>query len=498
MKKILILISIPIFILSSCQESKIDNSVQVTVLHINDVYEIGPVNKGKEGGYARFAYLLDSLKQLNPNTISVHAGDFLSPSLIGNLKDKNGKKIKGRHMIEVMNACGLDYVTFGNHEFDLKENELIERLNESETKWISSNVYHRIDSAQVVPFECSGMVIPRTEIVRFVENCDTFNLGIIAVTLPFNQKPFVYYGDYELVIEQILDTINADKVILLSHLEREDDRLLAKHFPMVHLIMGGHDHFHFMDTIGASYVAKADANLRTAWKHNLNYVFSTKKLSINSELISLNESIPEKESVNKIVDKWLAFADEKAQNEGYDMNRVLWEGEEIWEIRETIVRTNQTNFGMLVANAMLEISGADVAFLNSGSLRYDDQIANLITEGDILKALPFGGSISTTRILGNDLKVFLESGIDVNKGTGGYLQVPNLSIQNGNYFLNEEPIKDNRLYSVVTSSFMASGRENNLEDLKSYEWDTEKSFGKIDNDIRKVVIDQLSNSVDNQ
>ncbi|MGB0403322.1 MAG: bifunctional metallophosphatase/5'-nucleotidase, partial [Salibacteraceae bacterium] len=476
MKRILFFLSFSIFVLSSCQETKIENSVQVTILHINDVYEIAPINKGKEGGYARFAYLLDSIKIQNPNTISVHAGDFLSPSLIGNLKDENGKKIKGRHMIEVMNASGLDYVTFGNHEFDIKENELLERLSESKTKWISSNVYHRLDSTQVVPFESNGVVIPKTEVVEFINNDDTFKLGIIAVTLPFNQKSFVYYRDYELVIEQILDTISADKVVLLSHLEREDDKLMAKRFPMIPLIMGGHDHYHFIDTMGSSYVAKADANLRTAWKHNLTYNFTSEKLTVESELLNVNASIPEKESVKKIVDRWLSFADQKAQNDGYAMNKILWEGDSIWEIRETIVRANQTNFGALVANAMIDVSGADIALLNSGSLRYDDQILSVITEGDILKALPFGGSISTSKISGNDLIVFLESGLDINKGTGGYLQIPNVKMEKGIYWLSGSEIEKAKMYSVVTSSFMASGRENNLEDLKDYDWETQKKI----------------------
>ena len=40
-----------------------------------------------------------------------------------------------------LNILGIDFVTFGNHEFDLNQTELISRMNESTFTWISSNVF---------------------------------------------------------------------------------------------------------------------------------------------------------------------------------------------------------------------------------------------------------------------------------------------------------------------------------------------------------------------
>ena len=44
------------------------------------------------------------------------------------------------HMIDVFNHLQLDLVTFGNDEFDLNEDLLIQRINQSKFRWISSNV----------------------------------------------------------------------------------------------------------------------------------------------------------------------------------------------------------------------------------------------------------------------------------------------------------------------------------------------------------------------
>ena len=198
---------LPILFLAACQPNS-SQTIAVQILQVNDVYEIAPVSGGESGGYARFAYLSDSLKNANPNTIVVHAGDFLSPSLIGNMKNEEEQKIQGQHMIEVMNAVGFDAVTFGNHEFDIKENALLSRLNESTFPWVSSNVYHRMDSNDIRPFTVRDQLIPKTLKFDFSQGEHSFSIGIIAVTLPFNQKSHVYYEDEFMTIEQILDTFS--------------------------------------------------------------------------------------------------------------------------------------------------------------------------------------------------------------------------------------------------------------------------------------------------
>ena len=45
---------------------------------------------------------------------------FLYPSALGTIK-YNGVPMYGRQMVDVLNAIGLDLVTFGNHEFDIPE-----------------------------------------------------------------------------------------------------------------------------------------------------------------------------------------------------------------------------------------------------------------------------------------------------------------------------------------------------------------------------------------
>ncbi|MEW6212269.1 MAG: bifunctional metallophosphatase/5'-nucleotidase, partial [Acidobacteriota bacterium] len=56
-------------------------SQTITILQLNDVYEISPVDGGESGGLARVATLVERERARSPHTLFLLAGDFLSPSL---------------------------------------------------------------------------------------------------------------------------------------------------------------------------------------------------------------------------------------------------------------------------------------------------------------------------------------------------------------------------------------------------------------------------------
>src|ERR1700712_1768875 len=113
----------------------------ICILQLNDVYEIGPLNQGRLGGMARVAMLVKQ-HEARYQTFVVLAGDFVSPSVIGTTKI-DSQRVNGRHMVDIMNKAGVDLVTFGNHEFDIPDTDLQQRINESRFAWVSSDVLHK-------------------------------------------------------------------------------------------------------------------------------------------------------------------------------------------------------------------------------------------------------------------------------------------------------------------------------------------------------------------
>ena len=87
MKKILSFQAIiALLLFASCNTAKQtvtgeNGKIDITIVQINDVYEIAPLDGGKVGGMARVATVKKEYQTKNPNTILVIAGDFLSPSV---------------------------------------------------------------------------------------------------------------------------------------------------------------------------------------------------------------------------------------------------------------------------------------------------------------------------------------------------------------------------------------------------------------------------------
>src|ERR1044072_3469644 len=104
---------------------------QVALLQINDVYTTVPVTG--IGGLARVATLKQRLSANGHPVLMMLGGDFLSPSVASSV-------FKGEQMVATLNAAGLDYATFGNHEFDFGIDVLKQRMAESTFTWVVSNV----------------------------------------------------------------------------------------------------------------------------------------------------------------------------------------------------------------------------------------------------------------------------------------------------------------------------------------------------------------------
>ena len=138
-----ILYFLAITLLWSC--NKDDGKIDFTFLQVNDVYEIAPIQGGKFGGMARVETVHQDLLKENPNIMLVMAGDFLNPSLLGTIK-VDGERLRGKQMVEVMNAMNFDLVAFGNHEFDLpyKSPSRIEKIAEKLPTEITEEDYFSV------------------------------------------------------------------------------------------------------------------------------------------------------------------------------------------------------------------------------------------------------------------------------------------------------------------------------------------------------------------
>lgn len=455
---------------------------------MNDVYEIAPVEGGKAGGMARVATLRNQLLEENPHVITTLSGDFVSPSLIGTLTYQ-GEKIAGKQMVEVMNALGVDYVVPGNHEYDIKEDEHLKRIAESDFQWITTNCFHKVDG-KIVPWEQNGKPFPD----HVMYSIDGVDIAFFGSTVPFNKKEYVSYTDkYESVkatYEKLKD--EAEVFIGITHLEEDMDDSLATYFvPELDLILGGHDHVNMKHQYGDVIMTKADANAKTVYVHRVSYNKSTGKTTIQSELVSIDETIAEDPTVKKVVDKWVNISNESMANMGYQPDEIVMVTKDTLDGRESSIRYKPTNYPIMTAESFLFVAPeADLAIFNSGSIRLDDILTGTITEYDILRSFPFGGGISLVDLQGDVVERVLETGTITNIGIGGYLQLANAEKRNDGWYIKGEKLSASKTYKMALPQFVMGGGEANLEFLKNYQNQSQNpdSFKEVKNDVRDIIM----------
>jgi len=498
MKNLIKILILLLFI--SC--NKENDIVKVTFLQLNDVYEISTLEGGKVGGLERVETVHKQLLAENPNTFMVMAGDFLNPSLIGTLKYK-GERIRGKQMIETMNAMNFDLVNFGNHEFDLKYNDLQKRLNESNFKWVSTNALHRIDSLNLEPFyiEKNNIKnnIEKTYIHEFKNKAgNSLKIGFIAPTINSNPKDYVDYGDFYEDSENAYNSLKnkTDLVIGLTHLQQNQDEMIAKSLPKIPLIMGGHEHTNRLIPIGNCKIAKADANAKTVYVHRLEYNLKTKKYTITSELIPINDKIVSDKKVAKIVEKWNVLLDEKIQEILPNPSEVIYVATNPLDGRDTPIRSTQTNLGKLITKGMAFgfDNKVDCALVNGGSIRIDDQLEGNITGVDIFRVLPYGGNVLKVKIKGSLLTKVLQYG-KLKAGSGAYLQryKAKLAADKKTWLVSDKKIIPNKIYTVAFSNYLLKGfdipflKPENKGIISVYK----PKENELNSDIRKSVISYM-------
>lgn len=443
-------------------------SKPAAILAVNDVYRIegrvGPEGR-REGGLARLATLRRELER-SYDLLFLHAGDVISPSLLGNA-------YHGRQMIDVMNMLQGDthigrrdermYVTFGNHEFDESDCErpdiLRDRVAESDFYWLTSNIHFK-QCPNNAPMITSGNVLSHAII-----EIGNIKIGLFGLTIDLadarSQPPI----DGERERERIsaiethqLRADGADLVVALTHLDyREDAKLLSQpgkaregersQIDRPDLIVGGHDHQRMVIEVEGRRVYKADADAATVSLLQLTRDASG-GIKTSHRFITLDEYIPEDPQVSTRVTNWLERYDRQActavGQESGCLDKLVATSEVPLEGDEMKIRRGETMLGDVVADSMLRAVGwasraakasssceidPDGSFINAGSLRLNADLPRgaRVTWRTIEELLPFTTKVHLVRLSAVDILQLMAQAL-ANQNSGGWLQISGMRV----------------------------------------------------------------------
>lgn len=241
----------------------------ITILHMNDTHSclegIGPRDAAlhtQQGGIARAASMIGSLRAQYPDAVLLHAGDLFIGDLFFNTTF-------GVAEFGIMKELGFDAMTVGNHEFDLTPDILALSLSTAFPSGgfplLSANLGFDDPAVAVL----KNFISPSTIITRGVHKIGVFGMTTPSVaTYSFPGKVTVDTAITSIAAAMVQDlkAQGCDVILFLSHLGVKSDRLIAANVAGIHAIIGGHDHITLIAPVeivnpdgGTTWIVQANA-----------------------------------------------------------------------------------------------------------------------------------------------------------------------------------------------------------------------------------------------
>jgi len=452
-----------------------------TILAVNDVYRIEGVDGGTSGGLARLRTVREELERQTPDLLLLHAGDFLFPSLLS-------REFQGEQMIDVMNRLDGDsdafdhrlFITFGNHEFDkekLKDAAMLDkRIEDSQFSWLGTNIDFA-SAADGRPFIDAENLLP-----SYLSEHSGVRVGLFSLSTNEKKPDYVHcFGEPKAVARRLTADLRqrgAEVVVALTHLPIAEDvdllRQLGSDGP--DLLIGGHEHNRLFEEVNGRWVIKADAEARSATIATVT-VRESRPPEVDFEIRDLDAGIAVDGDIQARVDYWLTTHGKlyceplgkppTCLQQPLGHTNVKLFGEEL------TIRRFETNLGNWIVDQALErfrATGAQIAFLNSGSLRLNQNIPaeGPVTLRHIEEIFQYPSELELLKITGRVLQEVVSHAVTDWTGNGRWLQVSGFAFRHNPAtgtadhltLLAPEgsrPIDPAEELLVATSSFLAAG-----------------------------------------
>lgn len=430
-------------------------TINVTLALFSDIYELDEA--GGRGGFARIAGAVAAERAASPNTIVVHAGDTLSPSLMSSFD-------KGRAIMALLNAIKPEVFVPGNHEFDFGEAVFLERMGEAQFARLAANL-RTAAGAKVAGFD-DTLVIDRGGVkVGFIGLTDQDS----AVRSSPGTLAFLPLGKTGEAQAKALRQAGVDLVVAVTHSPWQDDLRLAAS-GTYDVVLSGHDHSLLVSFDGRTVLAESRDDGKTLVAIDLTFDVSS---ADGKRKVTWQPRFRVVDTADVAPDAGVAalvkgFKDGLAK----DLDVAIGTATVALDSRKASVRSGEAAIGNLIADAMRAATSADVAIMNGGGIRGDRtyDAGAKITRGDIFKELPFGNKLVLLELSGADLRKALENGVFfAGKAEGRFGQISGIKLtakangtpgsRIGSVMVGSVPLDDAKVYKVATNDFLASGKD---------------------------------------
>lgn len=410
----------------------------LVIVHFNDTHsQLLPVKKSEKvslGGVSRRRTLIKRIRTETPNVLVLDAGDINTGSIFST-------SYKGILDIEMMNLIGYSLATVGNHEFDYGIAQFKKQVDLANFPFISANIIEKDTKKPMFPPYIITNIAGTSIVIAGLLTSDTgvMNREVAEQLILKNEVKTVSYLINDLKLKETNDIL-----IMLTHIGYSMDLRLARKFPEIDYIVGGHSHSRILrpkpqnDT--PTLVLQAGQ-----WGENAGFlkIFLNKGKPVSNyyRLIPVNKKIGNDPEIDKILA-------EKQAELNKEMDVVIAKAD---------FQLDKPGLGNLIADSMAWKAKVAIAFVNTGGIRTSFPAGD-VKVADIHKVSPFDNHLVVFKLKGSDLKRLFAKSLS---GAYLYYSAAVKVRMKGSKFIeakiNGKDIDDDKYYKVAASDFIYGG-----------------------------------------
>lgn len=428
---------------------------KLTILHSNDLHGdflAEHVDEKLVGGVSLLSGYINKVRREEKNVLYAIAGDMFRGSIIDS-------EYQGLSTIEIMNMLSPDIVTIGNHETDYGIGQLLFLEKCAKFPIVNANLHIRTNNARLFNpckiIRIDGMKVLFIGILTEEVISQTKNDGMIGSLIDVE--------DAAQAIAKICNTYNSidiDFTVLLTHIGFEEDKKLASLLDEslgVDVIIGGHSHTIIEEPCIVNNILIVQAGTGTNQIGRFDLVVDTDNNCVESykwQLIPINNyNCPVDTEILNLIYSYKSETDFKYQRVVTRLSRELTHP----------CRTQETELGNLLADALVESLNIDIAFLGSGSIR-NTKLGPIVMYQDLMECLPYDDPIYLLEVTGEELMNMVRYMVRDEVWEGEHCEFYQFSKgveiiydrsthEFEKFYFKDKPVKKDDLYNISLAKF---------------------------------------------
>lgn len=429
----------------------------MAIIHTNDTHTRLEAGSNDGMGVARIATKIKALEAAygDESVLVLDAGDTLHGIPLVTTT-------QGEAMTQVLEQLNYDAMTAGNHDFNYGQDRLVELAGMMDVPVVSANVVKADGSELLVPY-----------IMKDVEGKQVAIFGLstpetVYKTHPKNVEGLSFEDPIEVAKQMVAELEGqSDMIIALTHLGVHEgnatSEMVAEAVSGIDLIIDGHSHTTLPEgkIVNGTPIVQTGEHTKNLGQVNV-YFKADGTFDIVPTLITKQEgmSLTQDEGVVALIGELKVKFDE-VTSEVIATTDVKLEG-----ARE-VVRKGESNMGNLVTDAMLDVTGADVALTNGGGIRASIEPGE-IAKKEVIEVLPFGNTAVVIEATGAEIVAALEVGVaKYPEANGAFSHVSGMTYvfdatqpvgsRITEVLVDGKAIVPSQVYRFATNDFIAAG-----------------------------------------